>query len=350
MPYGIYRLGRIRPGTGRHTYCGMYTTLKSGLDDILRPIAAHLERVDAAIGEQLRTGVPLIDESSIHLFTNKGKMIRASLIILASGMRGRIPEGIIDIAAAAEIVHAATLIHDDIIDNAEMRRGDVAVSRRWGNKVAVLVGDHMYTRALEVAVRDDNYDLFPELVRATADMVKGELLQIEYSNMERITAERYFEIIELKTARFLGACAKLGAIKAGLPAAEADALKRFGVHLGFAFQIVDDTLDCIGDERSTGKDSGNDYLDAKATLPLIHALEAASGPGRDELVRMCAQPAPEHWPAVREALRVSGALARCLDIAREYARRAVGEIDGFPDSECKRIILRLSDFLLERAY
>ncbi len=257
----------------------MQMNLKIRLAEILKPIEPYMGRVDEEIRERMRTGISLIDESAMHSFKRGGKKIRAALIILCSGLKNNVPDDVVEVAASAEIVHAATLIHDDIIDESNYRRGDLTVARQFGNRVAVLVGDYLYTRALEVAVGNDRLDLFPIMVAATKDMVKGELYQIEYSSVEKINKEHYYQIIEMKTARFMAACAKLGGVKAGLTDEESDRLYQFGLNLGFAFQIVDDTLDVVDTDGITGKDSGNDFLNGKITLPFLHLLETLD-PGR----------------------------------------------------------------------
>ncbi len=323
---------------------------KSDIREILRPIDSYMSRVDEAIREKIRTGVPLIDECSLHLFRRGGKKIRAALIILCSGLRNAVPEGIVDVAAAAEIVHAATLIHDDIIDQSYLRRGDVTVSQKWGYKAAVLVGDYMYTRALEIAVSDDRLDLFPVMAGATRDMVKGELYQIEYSNAQRISKEHYFNIIELKTARFMAACAKLGAMKSGMDPEEGEELFQFGLNLGFAFQIVDDTLDVLDSQEETGKDTGNDFLDGKITLPFLNMLEKVTEGERRRYLEYAVSPDEKKWEEVRKRIGETDSINYCLGLAEEYVGKALKSMDRFPASEYKNIIIALSRFLIDRKF
>jgi octaprenyl-diphosphate synthase len=323
---------------------------KVNLKGILKPIRPYLNEVDMVIAAKLKTGVPIIDKSSAHLFYRGGKKIRASLIILCSGLKGDIPDDVIDVAAAAEIVHAATLIHDDIIDQSIFRRGEITLSKKWGNKIAVLVGDFMYTKALEVAVGQERLDLFPEMVAATCDMVKGELYQIEYSNIDVINKEHYYNIIELKTARFFSACARIGGIKAKMADSEGEILSEFGLNLGFAFQIIDDVLDVIDNTAKAGKDGGNDFLDGKITLPFLHLLELSDLKERDLLYAYASNPDLENWNIVKQKILDSRSIDYCIDRARDYIDKALSHLDYFPDSLCKGIILELSEFLLERTY
>lgn len=329
---------------------GMQKKVKTDIREILKPIDPLLKRVDDEIREKLNTGITLLDESALHLFKRGGKKIRAALIILCSGLKGRVPEDIIEIAAAAEIVHGATLVHDDIIDQSLMRRGEPTVARKWGNKVAVLAGDFMYTRALEVAVGEQRQDLFPVMVAATKDMVKGELYQIQYSGINVISKEHYFRIIELKTARFMAACAKLGAVKAGLSDEDSDRLYEMGLNLGYAFQIVDDTLDLADEQESTGKDAGNDFLDGKITLPFLHLLESSTEEERKTLRDFFRSPDREKWETVKRKMQDSGSAAYCIETARGYVRKAVSCLDLFPPSLYKDMLLDLANFFVERNY
>jgi octaprenyl-diphosphate synthase len=323
---------------------------KSDLKAILKPIEGHLNRVDYVIQTRMLTGIHLLDESAMHHFKQGGKKVRAAMIILASGLKNEVPDDIVEVAAAAEMVHCASLIHDDIVDRSSQRRGDVTVSKKWGSRIAVLVGDYMYTRALEIAVGEARLDLFPIMVGAARDMIKGELYQIEYSKIDSITKEHYFNIIELKTARFMAACAKLGAVKAMMRPDESEILFQFGLNLGFAFQIVDDALDVNDVMDLAGKDSGNDFLNGKITLPFLHLLEMADGRGRDELAGYAKKPDQINWKIVRERIISSGSVDYCIEAAREYVMKAIKYLDFFPQSDYKDIILDLAYFLLDRRY
>ncbi len=328
----------------------MQKPLKSDLARILEPIEPHLKKVDEQIRDRLSTGVPLIDESTRYLFEGGGKKIRASLVILSSGMKSGPPDEAIDLAAAAEIVHCASLIHDDIIDQSLLRRGVPTVSRKWGSRVAVLAGDYMYTTALRVAVGEGARSMFPVLVAATSDMVKGELYQLEYSGIDRIDKRHYFTIIELKTARFMAACMKMGGVKGGFSDEESDILYNAGLNLGFAFQIVDDALDVMDDSIRTGKDGGNDFYEGKVTLPLLHLLENVDGGERTKITEYMKTPTPEGWEYVKRRIQEAGAVEYSLDVAMGYNHRLMESMDTFAPSLYRDIILELSKFLVERKY
>ncbi len=328
----------------------MHGNVKLKLSDILKPIEPYLSRVDEEIRNLLYTGVSILDESALHLFSGGGKKIRASLIVLCSGLKNTPTNDVIELAAAAEIVHCASLIHDDIIDGSQMRRGLPTVSRQWGSRVAVLAGDYMYTKALAVAVDEKRRDIFPVLVAATSDMVKGELYQIEYSRPDRINKQHYLNIIELKTARFMAACMKLGAIKGDMTAEEADMLYHAGLNLGFAFQIVDDTLDVTGHPGDMGKDTGNDFIEGKITLPFLHYIENSNENDRKELLQYALIHDRQSWTVVRDRIMESGAINYCLNLAEEYTSTMERLLDGLPHSSYKNVLLDLAKFLVERNY
>lgn len=328
----------------------MSEKLKLGLADILKPIEGYLKSVDEEIKLQLHTGIPVLDDSAFHLFEKGGKKIRASLVVLSSGLRDEPPDTVTEIAAAAEIVHCASLIHDDIIDNSSMRRGVATVSAKWGNNVAVLVGDYMYTRALDISMGESKRNMFPILVSAATDMVKGELYQIEYSNIDKISKTHYFTIIELKTARFMAACMKMGGSMGMMSDDECGILYSIGLNLGFAFQIVDDTLDVMDDRETTGKDGGNDFIEGKITLPLLHMLESVEPAERQKLMAYMKEPDRENWEIVKKKVEETDAVRFSLDVADRYTQKVYELLDALPASCYKDVIRDLSKFLVERSY
>ncbi|MCX8122768.1 MAG: polyprenyl synthetase family protein [Spirochaetes bacterium] len=325
-------------------------TPRKDLQSILKPIEHYLIAVDEAIKSKLHTGITLLDESSMHTFKKSGKKIRASMIILSSGLNNEIPDDIIDIACAAEIIHAASLVHDDIIDNADLRRGLPTVAKQYGPKVAVLAGDYMYTKALEIAVGNNRTDLFPIMVDATTEMVKGELYQIQYSNIDNITIDNYFRIIEMKTARFMAACAKLGARVAKMDEKKSDTLYDCGLQLGYAFQITDDAMDYLNNSALTGKDAGNDFINGKITLPLLRLLQIAEKKEKELLMRYAKQPDKQNWLYVLEKANKYNVVEYCIQVASEYVQRAVECLSVFPDSQFKNIMCELALFFIDRRY
>jgi octaprenyl-diphosphate synthase len=328
----------------------MPNRVKVNLKDIFKPIDSYLKGVDEAIPEILKTRIPLMNLSSLHLFKRGGKKIRASIVILSSGLNGQIPDGINDLAAAVEIFHSATLVHDDIIDQAFLRRGNISVSSEWGSKVAVLAGDFMHVRALQTILGGGSSLLVSELLAAALEMFKGEIYQIEFSGIDKINKEHYYNIIELKTAVFMGTCAKLGAMKANMPDRERDSLNQFGLNLGRAFQIIDDTFDYVEEKDVTGKDTGNDFRNGKITLPLLYLLETVSKEEKKKLIDCIKNPDKEAWIKVKELFDNRNAVEYCMNTAEDYIKKAVPYLDAFPSSVYKEKLIDLAEFLIDREY
>ncbi len=328
----------------------MQKTIKTSLQEILRPIEKHLKKVDTEIKSNMLTGIPLMDDTTSYLFQRGGKKIRASLAILGSGLKGEIPESVIEMAAAIETVHAAALIHDDIIDQSLLRRGDLTIPRKQGNKVAVLIGDYMYTKALNLAVNENEIVFYRELVSAACEMIIGELYQMEYSGIDKITKEHYFKIIEYKTAKFMGICPKVGGHKSGMTDAECDTLYNFGFNLGIAFQIIDDTLDYYNNKDITGKEAGNDFLEGKITLPYLHLLDISAGSEKKRFAGYAKNPDPESWNIIQREVVRSGSIDYCVKIADEYSARAINFLENFPQSIYKDTLIELTGFLVKREY
>ncbi|HNX22631.1 MAG TPA: polyprenyl synthetase family protein [Spirochaetota bacterium] len=324
--------------------------MSDNLKKILEPLADDLLRVDEKIKSHLETGVPIIDDSSMHLFFKGGKKIRASLVLLSAGLKSGITDDVIDLAAAVEIIHAASLIHDDIIDKSFMRRGLISVPSKYGDKVAVLAGDYMYSVAVNIAVKSKNDRILESISGATKEMVKGELYQIEYSNIDKITEEHYFNIIERKTGRLMATSAVIGAIKAGLKPEECDIIYNIGLDMGFAFQIIDDTFDFSDSSSITGKDVGNDFKDGKITLPFIYILKSGSEKEKQNVRNFADNPDNADWEKVRDMIHLSGAFNYSINRAGEFAKKAKKQLEIFPDSGNKEIIHNLINFIVERNY
>ena len=324
--------------------------MSDNLKKILEPLSVDLLRVDEKIKSHLETGVPIIDDSSMHLFFKGGKKIRASLVLLSAGLKSDITDGVIDLAAAVEIIHAASLIHDDIIDKSFMRRGQISVPSKFGDKVAVLAGDYMYSVAVNIAVKSKNDRILDSISGATKEMVKGELYQIEYSNIDKITEEHYYNIIERKTGRLMATSAAIGAIIAGLKPEECDIIYNLGLDIGFAFQIIDDTFDFSDSSSITGKDVGNDFKDGKITLPFIYILNNGTEEEKQNVRNFAADPDRADWDKVRTMIHSSGAFNYSINRADEFAKSAKKQLDIFPDSVNKEIIRNLINFIVERNY
>lgn len=328
----------------------MQNLVKTSLQEILRPIEPFLEKVDKEIIVNMTTGIPLMDDSTSYLFNNGGKRIRASLTILGSGLKDSIPDDIIDMAAAVETVHAAALIHDDIIDQSLLRRGDLTIPRKKGNKIAVLIGDYMYTKALHLAISEKEINFYREMVAAACEMIMGELYQMEYAGVDKINKEHYFKIIGYKTAKFMGICPKIGGFKSRMKEDECDLLYNFGYNLGVAFQIIDDTLDYHDNKEMTGKEAGNDFLEGKITLPLLNLFDKTNGKEKAKLIEYTRNPDSENWKIVQEKVINADSIEYCVNIANEYSNKAIKFLDSFPSSVYKDTLIELTKFLVKREY
>ncbi len=305
------------------------------LKKILWPIAGDIKKVHDRIGELIYTGVPLIDESSMHLFQGGGKAVRAALVILSAGLKGQKFSGVLDLAAAVEIIHGASLIHDDIIDRASLRRGVQSVHEKFGSKIAA---NHEDKRVLL------------SITRASNELVKGELLQLEYSSLDKINEERYFEIINKKTGQLMAAAVEIGAYAGGFSQDEVNALSGAGLALGYAFQIIDDIMDYTADSKISGKAAGNDYLDGKITLPLIYALKRGTSKDVKLLKEILAKPDENRFMELRDLIEQSGALEYSRERARRYSRKALSVVSRYGSTGHGKIFCELIDFVTERNY
>jgi len=320
------------------------------LKEILSPVLPYLEEVDLSIKRNLTTGVPLIDESSMHLFAKGGKKIRASLVILSAALGGEITERVIELAAAVEIIHAASLVHDDIIDKSFLRRGDLSVPSKFGDKIAVLAGDYMYSTAVNIAVANSNKKILKSIAAATREMVQGELYQLEFSNIDKITEEHYYNIINRKTGCLMASSAFIGGAESGLDDEKCNALYSMGLNLGYAFQIVDDTLDFSESSAITGKDIGNDFKDGKITLPFIYILNSGNEDNRQKVIGFYRSPDDADFTEIKKLIHSSGAFEFSLAKAKDFADRAKSTLERFDDSIYKNIITEIINFVVERKY
>ncbi|MGL4370317.1 MAG: polyprenyl synthetase family protein [Spirochaetota bacterium] len=300
--------------------------------------------------DSLFTGFSDIDECAKYVVDTGGKRIRASLVILSSGLPGEIPSKIEHLAAGVELTHSATLLHDDVIDNARVRRGKPTVSEKWDTRSAILLGDLMFATALDVAIELDRKDLYLPMADAAKGMVKGEFLQNRYSDINSISPDIYFEIIALKTGGFMGACSYLGGAFVCMDDDKTSRLRLFGQELGISFQIIDDILDYISGEPFTGKDEGNDFLNGKVTLPVLLSLEKMNSAARREISACFSSPTPEGWRKVKDAALSTGAVDRSIRLAEEHISRATDRLSVFEDTSFRNILLDLSRFIVERVY
>jgi octaprenyl-diphosphate synthase len=311
------------------------------------PIAADLDEVERVLRHTLHSGRPGISALVEHLGHYRGKRLRPALLLLTARACGQVNEEHHILGAVVEMIHTATLVHDDVLDNASLRRHVPTVNAGWGNQASILLGDYLFTHAFHLCSQVDARAC--RLVgEATNRVCAGELHQIvERGNLDLSEAE-YFAIIDAKTAELTACCCRLGALYAGVDTDQAERLARYGRLLGQAFQIADDLLDLVGEERTTGKSLGTDLDQQKLTLPLIRVL----GDGPADVVSRVQQILRSSGNHKREqltpALQESGALAYARRRAEELARQAVAELADLPPSPCRSILVALTDRVVHR--
>ncbi len=318
----------------------------------LEPIDSELQRVDAVLRDELDSVVQTAFAASRHILDAGGKRLRPSLVILSARACGSDcdPERAIAIAAAVEMIHMATLMHDDVIDAAESRRGRRTVRSFWGNQVSVLTGDYMLSKATSIFGRDGDIRLIQLLSKATIAMTEGEIRQIEFQGNTGALSDQYLSIISDKTSEFMSTCCRLGvAVAGGSPEAE-ETLGAYGLNLGLAFQITDDLLDLIGDPEITGKPVGGDIREGKITLPIILALEKASPADRarvEEIVHGDGATA-EDIEFIRQLVPDTDAVEGTRSIAADYIKLAIENLGSLPKSDYRTSLEDLARLILRR--
>jgi len=317
-----------------------------GVFDLLREDLAALED---EFGRDTVSRVPAITEIGEYLRAGGGKRIRPALLFLAAKLFDYQGRGAVRLGAVVEIIHTATLVHDDIIDEAKTRRGRAAANTQWGNSKCVLAGDWLYMQAFKIAVQERNFRILDTLIELTQHMVEGELLQMEKLG-KLITLDEHFDLIYRKTACLFSVCMRLGAILGGASAEEESALGKYGHDLGMAFQIVDDVLDLTASEEILGKPVASDLREGKVTMAVIHALEHCTPEERAKIETILRERAFNGVTHVHilEILHRYGALDAAHARAAQYAESARKSICTFPDSEIKRALLWAPEFVVAR--
>ncbi len=322
---------------------------------MLGPVAGDLARVDGLIRERLASDVVLVSQVAEYIVASGGKRLRPALLLLASGAAGyrdragQAVDARLELAAVVEFIHTATLLHDDVVDESQMRRGRRTANAAVGNAAAVLVGDFLYSRAFQMMVEAGSMRVMQVLAEATNTIAGGEVLQLMGSHDPEVDEARYLEVIRRKTAKLFEAAARLGGVLAGSDPAVEAGLADYGMHVGTAFQLVDDVLDYSGDAATIGKSLGDDLAEGKPTLPLIRVMRTGS-PQQAALVRRAiVDGGREAFGGVLEAIRACGALDYAREAARREAEAAQRAIAPLPTSEFKTSLLELASFSVTRS-
>jgi octaprenyl-diphosphate synthase len=323
---------------------------KPTLDPLSRLCDGDLARVNRLIVARMQSPVALIPQLAGHIVAGGGKRLRPMLTLGAARLCGYRGDRQIALAAAVEFIHTATLLHDDVVDSSTLRRGRETANAVWGNKPAVLVGDFLFSRAFELMVEDGSLRVLEILSRASSVIAEGEVMQLLTTNDVATTVERYLAVIEAKTAALFAAASRLGAVLAARPAAEEEALDRFGRNLGIAFQMADDVLDFAADPGNLGKRIGDDFRDGKVTLPVLVAY-ARGDESERKFWRRTIAGMDQHPEDLDRAIRLverRGGLGETLSRARTYAAAAIEALAPFGDGEARRALADTARFVTER--
>lgn len=318
------------------------------LSHLYTPVQDDLDRLRSLMEEELASDDPFIAELVRHVLQTRGKMLRPALVCLSAQVSGGAGDARLWIAAAVELIHIASLIHDDIIDEADLRRGEPTVNVQWGNQIAVLLGDYMFAKAFDLLSRVRHPEVAPVMAVATVKMSQAEIMQIKYGQQPHDDEDVYFRIIAGKTAHLFSAACKTGALAAGNVNA-ADLLGTYGLQWGMAFQITDDALDLTSREESLGKPIYSDIEGGKVTLPIIRALRHATPEDRERLVRLLGGAARDgQREELVQLLRRYQGIDYALDVAARYSHQATQALSPLPDGAAKESLRRLAEFVVVR--
>jgi octaprenyl-diphosphate synthase len=319
---------------------------------ILKRIQPDLERVQACLDGYLGSPVGIVDQLGRYVARQSGKKLRPALLILAGRMIGCVAERLYPLGALVELIHTASLVHDDIIDEADTRRGSPSVNAAYGNHMSVLMGDWLYMTAFQVGVAQQNFRILDMLLDVSRKMVEGELIQAEVLGRLDLTPEASLDIAARKTAYLFSAATALPAVSAGQSEEAIARLTRIGLNLGLAFQVVDDVLDYTADERKLGKPVMGDLREGKLTLPVIYLLESDGAEARRMVEAVVAEQgfASVRPDALLGALRRAGCLDRAMACAHGFAEQARADLLAFPSSPHRRTLVQITDFILKRQH
>ena len=313
-------------------------------------VGVDLELVEQEIRRELDSPVELIQEMGGYVAGAGGKRLRPILLLLAARLAGYRGPRSVRLACVVEMLHTATLIHDDVVDQAPLRRGRPSANAQWGDDASVLVGDHLYSKSFAMLVRDNDRAVMETLARSTVSMTEAEVFQLQLKRSGVTSEADYVRIITQKTASFMSACCRIGGLLGGIPSRGLDALTRYGLDIGVAFQISDDSLDFVADQDRLGKAIGADLREGKRTLPLIatlaRATPAIAARVRDLLARRVL--GPEELEEIRRSVVEHEGVEYALERAHAWAQAAKADLAAFPPSEERETLTLIADFVVDR--
>ncbi|MBA3231302.1 MAG: polyprenyl synthetase family protein [Acidobacteria bacterium] len=320
------------------------------LTQIFEPIREELDAVEQEFVRHIQSRVALIPEMGRYIQTSGGKRVRPAVLLMAARLSGYTGDRAVLYASVVEFIHTATLVHDDIIDGADLRRGRMAVHSRWGNDITVLLGDYLYIKSMAMALTHDSLEIIRLLCDVTLRMIEGELYQLTKTGDVDISEDEHFEIIRRKTAFLFGGCAQIGGMLGGVTPEREAALREYGFNLGVAFQLVDDLLDYTADQTALGKPIGGDLREGKVTLPIILLLRRG-GEAAGSLIREVVQErsvSVDQWREILRLLREHRVTDLAYERAVEYANRAKDCLAAFPPGRERDALVALPDYVLAR--
>ena len=320
------------------------------LDDIIAPVKPELEEFEIAFAKMLHSNVPLAEQVVQYISTKKGKRLRPLLVFLSAKLHGALNEKTLSAGIVVEMLHTATLIHDDVVDESSLRRGSPTVNTVWDNKISVLVGDFLFSKTLISMLELKDPEAFAILSETAKLITEGELLQVAHDRDFEMNEEIYFDLISKKTAALFRAACELGALSINSNGRSRENMRKFGENLGIAFQIKDDLLDYVGDERQLGKPTGNDLRENKVTLPLIFALSRSEKKKRMEILDMLEQ-GVEDDGQIEEIIRFvneQGGVQYSMQVAQSFAAKAAQILDEYTNSDMAPYLKSLVDFSIRR--
>ena len=320
------------------------------IENLRQLLSADMKIVDDVIRQQLHSEVALITQVAEYIIGAGGKRMRPALVLLAAGALGHRGGGQHELAAIVEFIHTATLLHDDVVDESDLRRGRETANALFGNAASVLVGDFLYSRSFQMMVGLNNMRVMQVLADTTNTIAEGEVLQLLNANDPDIDEARYFTVIRYKTAELFQAAARLGGIVANATFEQERALAEHGLHLGLAFQLIDDVLDYSGDSETTGKNVGDDLAQGKVTLPLICAIQRASQSDRLLIRNAITEGGRVALPEIVRIVNETGALDYVKQRARTESDAAKSALNAISNSNYRECLLKLSEFAVERSH
>ncbi len=326
------------------------TLIIVSLESLQTFLGDDMREVDRVIRESLHSDVVLIRQVSEYIINSGGKRLRPVLVLLSAGCFGYQGKAHYELAAVVEFIHTATLLHDDVVDESELRRGRETANALFGNAASVLVGDFLYSRAFQMMVSVDNMEVMRILSDATNTIAEGEVLQLLNCNDPDIDEENYLRVIRYKTAKLFEAAGRLGAVIGGGSEAEKDALARYGMHLGTAFQLIDDVLDYSGDFLKTGKNIGDDLAEGKPTLPLLYAMKHGTAEQAASIRQAIEHGGLTEFQSVLAAIKDTNSLQYTRDQAQHEIEIACEAISVLADTKYKSALLQLAAFAVDRSF